>query len=347
MKKLSLCHVLNETSVGGGAVHTAQLLKDHADLGHPAACVTYELGPIAFQLEDWGIPVHLLKDESELEPLIRKLNCNIAHGHTCGGGALVTRITRKLQQEGRQVIGGEHVHSVVPGDNPDADFEVVEIELMRQLRPRCTVIPWACSTERLEARQTPKEAKRRYGIPVDVPVIGRNGRLDGSKNPADFVRCLARIPHVWGLLSGWGVETGNLDMLARELGCRDRLVMPGLTLRPGDVYAAIDIVVYPTTDESWCAGVVEPLLLGKPVVCYPVGGMGENVVNGVTGLQAHSVDGLVAGVRHLLANPEYAAQLGQQGRELVRSKGVHDPVLEAQRHLDLYRACFREKGWKV
>ena len=43
-----------------------------------------------------------------------------------------------------------------------------------------------------------------------------------------------------------------------------------------------------------------------------------NAVHNVTGLLSHAVEGTALAIRQLLANPDYARWLGQNGREHVR-----------------------------
>lgn len=347
---MRLLHVVNELTVGGGAVHLTRHLKDHVGLGHYGACITLEWGPCADELLRAGIEVYLLRSYAELDPILRDSalqGTTVAHGHSAGGGSEAYPIARKLQAEGLPCLGGGHVHSVVAGSDAHSDFEIAEIELMARLRPGIAIIPWAVPPERVSPSAPKAELRTLFQLPLDAPVIGRNGRLDGSKAPDEFVRCLAQLPECWGLLSGWGPEYDALRRLAQSLGCSDRLVMPGMCERPGDVFGACDVIVYPTYDESWCAGVVEPLAAAKPVVCYPVGGMNENVVHGETGLHAHSVPDLVESVRYFLGNPEFARQCGQRGKELLERKGALDPVLEAKRHLELYRKVAKRKGFPI
>ena len=337
-----LLHYPHELTLGGGSVHTVQLLKDHQRLGFPAACATLQDGILSDELKAAGIPVFLLQREEDLYEVARDWNAEIIHGHTCGGGSYGNTVGRRLRAEGKRIIFGEHIHSVV-GGCPDGDFEVAEIEGMRNLRPGIEIIPWAVVPERITPTATRKELRQQWGIPEDKYVIARHGRLDGPKLPEHFIRALAQLPDCYGILSGWGPMAQQLSELAWELGCSPRLRMLGLYTQPGNVFEAADCVVYPTHDESWCAGVIEPLLFGMPVVAYPVGGIGENLIHGQTGLHARNVDGLVRAVRAFQQYPETARKLGREGRTRLVDKGVHDPLLEAQRHLELYRRVRKEK----
>ena len=49
------------------------------------------------------------------------------------------------------------------------------------------------------------------------------------------------------------------------------------------------------------------------------GGIPLQIVNGVTGYLAHSVDGAAFKIANLLKNPELARRLGEDGKEHVRN----------------------------
>ncbi len=336
VKPFSVLHFPHETTIGGGSIHVLTLMRSCRELGHRMACATLEEGPIGAVMREAGFPVFGLSRPEDLYDVAREWGAEVLHGCTCCGGSYACQVSRRLQREGVPVIGGQHVVSLVGGDDLEADFEIGEVDLLKQLRPRLTVIPYSSDPVRLTSKWTQAEARTHYGIPPGVPVIGRNSRLDASKHPLGFIETLAQLPECWGILSGEGPEYAGLQQAARQLGCFGRLVMPGRTLQPGDVFAAIDIVVYPTLDESWCAGVVEPLLLEKPVVAYPTGGITGHILPGVTGLLGHSSSQLAEAVRTLLRNPDLAVQLGKAGREHLVARGVHDPLIEATRTLTLY-----------
>lgn len=330
---MKVMHVVNELTIGGGAVHIHQLLKDTLALGHEAACATFESGPVASWMRDDNIPVFYMKDEQDLHRVIEHWGPHVLHGHTCGGGAFCCPIAREYE-----IVGGETIHSMVPGTNCDASFEVVEVVGLHKMRPRSTLIPWAFNPQRFQVKRSREEMSLIWNIPPGVPIIGRNGRLDGSKAPDDFVRTLSRLPGAYGVLVGGGVEADNLKRLSEELGCADRLRMPGFQTELGDFFNMMDVIVYPTHDESVCAGVHEPLFLQKPVVCYPRGGMAETIIHRKTGLHASNVDELVHWTVYCLANPDAAKALGQAGWRMIQQKHQDNPLLEAQRHLELYQS---------
>jgi trehalose synthase len=81
---------------------------------------------------------------------------------------------------------------------------------------------------------------------------------------------------------------------------------------------ASTIVIQKSLREGFGLTVAEALWKKKPVVASAVGGIPLQVIHKHTGLLAHSVEGTAYQIRFLLANPEIARRLGEQGHEHVR-----------------------------
>ena len=72
------------------------------------------------------------------------------------------------------------------------------------------------------------------------------------------------------------------------------------------------------------------------MVASAVGGIPLQVIHKHTGLLAHSVEGTAYQIRFLLAHPELAAKLGEQGHEHVRENFLVTQNLKT--YLLLFRA---------
>jgi glycosyltransferase involved in cell wall biosynthesis/O-antigen/teichoic acid export membrane protein len=70
--------------------------------------------------------------------------------------------------------------------------------------------------------------------------------------------------------------------------------------------------------EGWCLTVFEAAACGTPTAAMRVGGLGEAIVDGQTGLLADEPADLVAAVRDLVDRPEQRAALGQAALERAR-----------------------------
>ena len=227
---------------------------------------------------------------------------------------------------------------MVPGSNPEADFEIAQVEALQNIRPKATLIRCAYNPQRFTITRVREEMQEELGIPPNVTVIGRSSHLDKSKGVYEFVQVLAQIPEAYGLMVGEGKEYESLRRYATQLGCSDRLIMPGVKNDLGNYFNAIDIICFPTLDEVACGGVHEPLFLQKPVVCYPIGGIGEVIQHRKSGLHAHNISELIHWTKYLITNPSVGKALGEAGWARLKQNGQDNPLSKAQQHLDLYRS---------
>lgn len=104
------------------------------------------------------------------------------------------------------------------------------------------------------------------------------------------------------------------------------------------------VTVVASRYETFSYTTLEALSLGCPLVAARAGGMAEIVTEGETGLlfQAGDAADLARQLRHLLANPAWAAQLGQQAGASCAARFA--PTVVAQQSLAFYQATLER--WK-
>ena len=132
-------------------------------------------------------------------------------------------------------------------------------------RYRCALIPNGVDT----ARFTPGPADRaRFGLAVDAPVVLMVSAMIASKNIADGIRAVARLPGVQLAVAGDGPLRDELRALAGEL-------MPGryrpLSVASPDMpalYRSADAFLHLSRDESFGNVYVEALACGTPTVAH-------------------------------------------------------------------------------
>lgn len=93
------------------------------------------------------------------------------------------------------------------------------------------------------------------------------------------------------------------------------------------------VVVQKSLAEGFGLTVTEPMWKARPVVASRVGGIGDQIVDGESGLlleDPHDLERFAILVEELLANTELAARLGAAARERVRDRFLGD------RHLRQY-----------
>ncbi len=199
-------------------------------------------------------------------------------------------------------------------------------------RAKLTVIPNGVDTERF----TPRRARR------DVLTLGFVGYLGPHKGPAHLLRALGLVrdrERVRLLVVGEGAEEERLRALCGELGIAPRVSFRGpvASERMPDVYAELDVLVVPSVwAENSPVTITEAMASGLPVIASAVGGIGELVEDGATGVLVPPGDvaALAARIEHFLAHPEHIDAMGARGLEKIRA---YDARRQVERLLEVYR----------
>ena len=195
---------------------------------------------------------------------------------------------------------------------------------------RVDVVPLGVDAEPFLAARS-GEARRRFGIGAGGPVVGFVGQLGVHKGVATLIEAMPRIwarhPSAWLLIAGRRTTySAQIDAMltafpeaARERTVRIEDFSDGL--RP-DLFAALDVLAYPSGYESFGLSFLEAWAAGKPVVGCRRGAIEDVVDEERDGLLVPYQDpvALADGVLRLLADPAWARALGAAGRRKVREE---------------------------
>lgn len=165
---------------------------------------------------------------------------------------------------------------------------------------------------------------------VPTPPAGRTilycGRLVPGKGVRVLLEALRSVRAGWRLkVAGDGPELPALVALVQRLDLGQRVELLGRVSRPvvEQLYREARLLVVPS---MWPEplGMVGPeaLAYGRPVVGSLVGGTGEWLLDGVTGLAAPPGDasGLARQINRLLDDADLAERMGRAGRDLVERR---------------------------
>jgi glycosyltransferase involved in cell wall biosynthesis len=158
------------------------------------------------------------------------------------------------------------------------------------------------------------------------PVIGALTMLRPGKGIETLIDAapavLARHPSAQVAIVGDGPELELLRERARSRGVAHAVHFPGPSGRPLEALRAIDVFVHPSWAESFPYVLLEAMTLGRPIVASDVGGVGEAIEDGVSGLLVppRNPDGLARALCDLLNDRERATRMGALALERVRSQ---------------------------
>lgn len=184
--------------------------------------------------------------------------------------------------------------------------------------------------------------RRELGLDEDQFAVIQVARLDHLKDHGTALRAIERVVgrcrRVRLLLVGEGPER---DAIETEIG-RRRLEpyvrLLGLRSDVARLLKAADVFLLTSISEGIPVTVIEAMAAGLPVVSTDVGGVGEVVQHGATGLLAPSGNdaALADAILELAGAPALRQALGKRARSRA-----HDTFSQQRMH-DAYRQCYDE-----
>ena len=167
--------------------------------------------------------------------------------------------------------------------------------------------------------------RRELGIESEAINIGVVGRFSPQKGHRDLVLAVNRLATRRDLrLLMFG--SGPLRRAIAELVHRRGLDSSCHFFEPrrdmDRVYALLDVCVLPSRWEGLPYALLEAMAAGRAVIATDVGGMGEVIEDGRTGLLIPPGDphALADAITRLADDPELRLQLGRQAAEAVRQR---------------------------
>lgn len=207
---------------------------------------------------------------------------------------------------------------------------------------RVVTIPNAVDPRRVRPSVGRESARRSLGISESAPVSLFLGALSEEKGPRDQVDVAARVlrerSDAVHLMVGEGSLRGDLERVAYSRSLNGHLRFLGSREDVSDLLALCDVLVTSSRTEGMPAVIIEAGMAGRPVTGYDVGGIGEVVVDGETGILVEPSDraGLAEAVIRLFRDADLRATLGSAAR--ARCEANFDIRTVAPRYLQVYES---------
>ena len=171
----------------------------------------------------------------------------------------------------------------------------------------------------------PFSMRRTHGGPAELLYFGR---LEYEKGVHDVIAALPRIRRTHpgttltvagdGTQYDWLVEEARKHKVTKAVNFVGRVDHAGLL----ELLHRVDAAVLPSHYEPFGIVALEAAAAGAPLVTSNVGGLGEAVINGKTGVSCapRNVGALASAVRKVLDDPDAAQQRALAARERLNSE---------------------------
>jgi len=348
-RRMRIAFIIKSMVVGGSQTHLVQVLRllDRNRFDPILYCLSGE-GVLLEPVRALGVPVEtpaarlpfkgpaLVARVAALRRALRRDRIDIAHTYLLRAnlvGSVSARLARVPvvlgSKRGCHERRGFELASAKIG-NALADRVMVNAEAVRDFvhdnegcaREKMVVIPSGVDTDRF--RPLPgTHFKARLGLPEEHRIIGVVTRMRVRKGVEEFIRAIGRVretyPDAHGVIVGEVELDEPLQALVATLRLRDHLSLLGRRSDMPEVMSAFDVFVLSSHDEGMSNAILEAMAMEKPVVATDVGGTGEVVRHGHSGLLVPPRDPepLAAAISEILAQPARAAEMGRLGRRIV------------------------------
>jgi trehalose synthase len=169
-----------------------------------------------------------------------------------------------------------------------------------------------------------------FGVDRSRPIVTQVSRFDRAKDPVGVIQAFKQARKYVDfqlVMAGGGASddpegAAVLKEVNQAAGDDPDIIIldlpPWCALQINALQRASTIIVQKSIKEGFGLTVTEALWKGKPTIAGAVGGIPNQIIHKLTGALVHSVDGCAYQMRYLLTHPDFALQLGQNGREHVR-----------------------------
>jgi glycosyltransferase involved in cell wall biosynthesis len=293
--------------------------------------------PLARQLLDAGIEIRFLNGGkwspwvfAQVLGLAREYQPHIVHTigmKACLAGRLAARATNAAN-----LI---HVHDFVrpplpirwlyravasPSDvgisvsSAVADYVPATYHLARE---RSAVLHNAIDLRRFKSVQDAGANRQRLlQLDAATPVLGMLGRFHPVKGQAEMLEIFAKvvraIPSARLVLVGDGPTRAEIEQKAAAAGLAEKILFLGQRKDIPQLMGCFDVLAIPSRSEGLSIAAMEAMAVGRPVVAFRVGGVGDVVHHGKTGylVEPGNIEGFADAVVSLLSDAQRRSDFG-------------------------------------
>lgn len=188
------------------------------------------------------------------------------------------------------------------------------------------------------------ERLRHYNIPTDLPIVTQISRFDRWKDPEGVIQAFKLAREKVGctlvLLGNVAMDDPEGDAVYSSLldSREERIII--LSRQDGALVNALQrrsaVVLQKSIREGFGLTVAEAMWKGTPVIGGNVGGIRDQIEDGVNGFLVSSIEEAANRIVQLITDDKLRKQMGERARETVRCNFLLTRYLE--QYLDLFNS---------
>ena len=344
-------------AVGGASVHVRDLARALVARGCEARVFVGGQGPVTDQLRAAGVPFHSLRflrrdihpvrdvrALAELERALAAFQPDLVSTHTAKAGWIGRAVCARLGLPAIYTPHGWAIANRISRRHGPL-FRAAErvaarwasaIVCVSEYERRLALTGRVAPMEKLHVvhngvRDVPSELRADPGAtPVRIVSVAR---FERPKDHRTLLEALARLRGIEWELDAIGDGPLERDARARagSLGLESRVRWLGYQADPAPTLARAGLFVLSSRSEGFPRSVLEAMRAGLPVAASDVGGVGEAVAEGRSGLLASpgDVEALVGVLRKLLSDAALRRRFGLAGRQIYEERFGFERMLES------------------
>jgi len=201
---------------------------------------------------------------------------------------------------------------------------------------RVTVVRDGVEVERFaRVAGDPAETRRSLGLEAHERIVLQVGHLGEEKGQRALIAATpairAKRSDVRVVIVGEGALRQSLERQAESLGVAPAVLFSGF--RPPEeiprILQVADVFAFPSVQEGLGSSLLEAMAAGLPIVATRIGGIGESIRDGETGLLVPPGDSprLAQAILRLLDDGALSARLARSAQQWVGAEGTKERLI--------------------
>lgn len=328
---MKVIFVLHSHKAGGAERHLLQLMQGLASKGVECIYAGPLQGWLGEQLQMNGFRCEQISFTGffdlgsliKLVRLIRREKADLVHGHLTRGAYYAGWAARFAG-----VPNVATAHSTNAGKWFGRATRIIAVsDAVARFLVSCGYAPQKIRTvhhgvpDYAALPRTPRDAMRSELGLDEAPALVMVARFMRAKGQDIALRALATLAdRRWTLVLAGSLDTSfakEVLALADELGITQRIRFIGHRDDVNNIYGCTDMLLAPSRREALSLTLLEAAAFGLPIVASDVGGIGEAVADGETGLLVppENPSALAQAIATLLDNADLRVRMGRSGRQ--------------------------------